>query len=120
MAKRVLIADDAFFMRRILRDILTEAGYEVAGEAKTGVEAVEMYKELAPDLVTLDIVMPEKTGIEAVKAIMEYDPEAIILMCSGMGQRAMVREAIRSGAKDFVVKPFEKSKVLGAIEAVLN
>jgi two-component system chemotaxis response regulator CheY len=99
----VLVCDDALFMRTMVKDILTQAGFAVVGEAENGQQAVEFYKKLKPDLVTMDIIMPEMGGIEAVKKIMEIDPQARILMCSAMGQQALVLEAIQAGAKDFVV-----------------
>ena len=117
---KVLIADDAIFMRTMIRDILEKNGYEVVGEASTGKEAVEKYQRLHPDLVTMDIVMPGMGGIEAVKAIMKIDPNAKILMCSAMGQKALVIEAIQAGAKDFVVKPFQPSSVIEAITRILE
>lgn len=116
----VLICDDAIFMRRMISDILSQAGYTVAGEAANGVQAVEMYRKLKPDLVTMDIVMPDMGGIDAVKAIIGEDPEARILMCSAMGQQALVIEAIEAGARDFVVKPFQPGRVLEAVQRVLG
>ncbi|MEZ5163964.1 MAG: response regulator [Fimbriimonadaceae bacterium] len=106
MAKRILITDDALFMRVTLKNILTQNGYEVVGEAQNGAEAVKLYGELKPDLVTMDITMPEMDGLEALKKIKESDPGATIVMCTAMGQKNMVVEAIQSGAKDFIVKPF--------------
>ena len=120
MAHTVLVCDDAIFMRTMVGDILTKAGYEVVGEAETGLQAVEKYKELKPDLVTMDIVMPDMGGIEAVKEIVKDDSSAKILMCSAMGQQALVVEAIQAGAKDFVVKPFQPSRVLEAVQRVLG
>jgi two-component system chemotaxis response regulator CheY len=116
----VLVCDDAIFMRTMIADILTQAGFEVIGEAESGVQAVEKYRQLKPDLVTMDIVMPDMGGIDAVRAICEVDPEARILMCSAMGQQALVVEAIQAGAKDFVVKPFQPSRVLEAVQRVLG
>jgi len=118
MAKKVLIVDDAAFMRMLLRDIITKAGYEVAGEAANGVEAVEKYRELKPDVVTMDITMPEMDGIQAIKKIREIDPGAKIIVCSAMGQQSMVIEAIQAGAKDFIVKPFQHSRVVEALAKV--
>jgi two-component system chemotaxis response regulator CheY len=115
----VLICDDAIFMRTMVRDILTQAGFDVIGEAETGVQAVSKYQELRPDLVTMDIVMPDMGGIDAVRQICTLDPTARILMCSAMGQQALVVEAIQAGAKDFVVKPFQPSRVLEAVQRVL-
>jgi two-component system chemotaxis response regulator CheY len=107
-------------MRTMIRDILTDAGYEVVGEAATGIEAVERYKSLKPDLVTMDIVMPDLGGIDAVREIVKFDPAARVLMCSAMGQQALVVEAIQAGAKDFVVKPFQPSRVLEAVRRALG
>lgn len=120
MAQTVLVCDDAIFMRTMIGDILTGAGFEVIGEAESGVQAVEKYKQLRPDLVTMDIVMPELGGIDAVREICRFDPSARILMCSAMGQQALVVEAIQAGAKDFVVKPFQPSRVLEAVQRVLG
>lgn len=119
MGKRVLIVDDAAFMRMMIKNILTKHGYEVVGEAANGKEAVKLYKQLKPDVVTMDITMPEMDGIEGVKAIRAIDPNAKIIMISAMGQQAMVMEAIQAGAKDFIVKPFQQERVLQALERVL-
>ncbi|MFL2071896.1 response regulator [Marinilactibacillus psychrotolerans] len=116
MAKRVLIVDDAAFMRIKLKDILEKNGYEVAAEAQNGIEAVEKYKETEPDLVTMDITMPEKDGVEALKEIKAMDPKAVVLMCSAMGQQSMVMDAIRAGAIDFIVKPFDTERVIKALD----
>jgi two-component system chemotaxis response regulator CheY len=107
-------------MRTLLSDILSQSGFEVIGEAETGVQAIERYKQLRPDLVTMDIVMPDMGGIDAVREITKFDSEARILMCSAMGQQALVVEAIQAGAKDFVVKPFQPSRVLEAVQRVLG
>jgi len=115
----VLVCDDAIFMRTMISDILSQAGFEVVGEAESGLQAVAKYRELKPDLVTMDIVMPDMGGIEAVREICKSDPEAKILMCSAMGQQALVVEAIQAGAKDVVVKPFQPSRVLEAVQRVL-
>lgn len=120
MGARVLIVDDAAFMRMMLRDILTKNGYEVAAEAENGVQAVERYKEVKPDLVTMDITMPEMDGITAVKEIKKFDPHARIVMVSAMGQQAMVIEAIQAGALDFVVKPFQPDRVIEAVRKALS
>lgn len=120
MSRTVLIVDDAIFMRTMIGDILKAAGFEVAGEASTGAEAVEKYKELEPDLVTMDIVMPDMGGIDAVREIIKFDPDAKILMCSAMGQQGLVVEAIQAGARDFVVKPFQPSRVLEAVQRLLG
>ena len=119
MTHTVLVCDDAIFMRTMISDILSQAGFEVVGEAESGLQAVEKYRELKPDLVTMDIVMPDMGGIEEVREICKSDPEAKILMCSAMGQQALVVEAIQAGAKDFVVKPFQPSRVLEAVQRVL-
>ncbi|MBL8048753.1 MAG: response regulator [Chthonomonas sp.] len=115
MAKRILITDDALFMRVTLKNILTGAGYEVVGEAANGVESVELFKKLKPDLVTMDITMPELDGIGALKAIKGIDPDARVVMCTAMGQKNMVVEAIQAGAKDFIIKPFQPDRVLESI-----
>jgi len=120
VSQTVLVCDDAIFMRTMISDILTQAGYEIVGEAETGVEAIDKYKQLKPDLVTMDIVMPDLGGIEAVREIVSFDPAARILMCSAMGQQALVVEAIQAGARDFVVKPFQPSRVLEAVQRVLG
>lgn len=120
MANRILIVDDAAFMRMMLKDILNKNGYDVCGEASNGNEALEKYKELKPDLVTLDITMPEKDGISALKDIRAFDSGAKCVMCSAMGQQAMVIEAIQSGARDFIVKPFQADRVLESIRKVLD
>lgn len=120
MSRTVLICDDALFMRTMLGNILKQAGFQVVGEAENGNQAVERYHELKPDLVTMDIVMPEKGGIDAVRDIVKEDPAARILMCSAMGQQGLVVEAIQAGAKDFVVKPFQPSRVLEAVQRVLG
>ncbi|PWU68862.1 response regulator [Gracilibacillus dipsosauri] len=120
MSKRVLIVDDAAFMRMMVKDILTKNGYEVVGEAQDGVEAVEKYDELKPDLVTMDITMPEMDGIAALKEIKGKDSEANIIMCSAMGQQAMVIDAIQAGARDFIVKPFQADRVIEAISKVIG
>ncbi|MEH7504889.1 response regulator [Neobacillus drentensis] len=117
---RVLIVDDAAFMRMMLKDILTKNGLEVVGEAVNGADAIDKYRELNPDIVTMDITMPEKDGITAVKEIRALHPQAKIIMCSAMGQQPMVLEAIQSGAKDFVVKPFQPDRVMESIKKVLG
>jgi len=117
---RILIVDDAKFMRMTLSTILTKAGHEIVGEGENGRDAIRLYRELQPDLVTLDITMPEVSGIQAVKEIKNEFPNAKVIMCSAMGQQKMVVEAIESGAKDFIVKPFDASRVADAIEKILN
>ena len=119
MSHTVLICDDAVFMRTMVSDILQKAGFQIVGEAGTGIEAVEKYKQLKPDLVTMDIVMPELGGIDAVREIRKVDPAARVLRCSAMGQQALVVEAIQAGAKDFVVKPFVANRVVEAAKRVL-
>ncbi len=120
MNQTVLICDDAIFMRTMIGDILTQAGFQIVGEAETGLQAVEKYRSLKPQLVTMDIVMPDMGGIDAVREIVKEDPNAKILMCSAMGQQALVIEAIQAGARDFVVKPFQPSRVLEAVQRVLG
>jgi two-component system chemotaxis response regulator CheY len=116
---KVLVVDDAAFMRMMVKDILRKGGYEVIGEAEDGARAIERYKDLRPDLVTMDITMPDMDGIQAVREIRRVDPRARIIMCSAMGQQAMVIDAIQAGAKDFVVKPFQPERVLEAVRKVL-
>jgi two-component system chemotaxis response regulator CheY len=116
---RILVADDAAFMRMMIKNILTQNGHEVVGEAENGAEAVERYAELKPDVTTMDITMPEKDGIAALKEILAADPSAKVVMCSALGQEAKVIESIRSGAKDFVVKPFQQDRVLSAVTKAL-
>ncbi|MBB6633523.1 response regulator [Cohnella thailandensis] len=118
MAK-ILVVDDAAFMRMMLRDILLNGGHEVVAEAANGLEAVEQYSICKPDLVTMDITMPVMEGIDAVKQIRQNDPNAKIIMCSAMGQQGMVVQSIQAGARDFVVKPFQAERVLEAIGKVL-
>lgn len=120
MAKKILLVDDASFMRMMLKNILVGAGYEIAGEAENGAKAVGLYTSLKPDLVIMDIIMPEMGGIDAVREILAKDPNAKVLMCSSMGQQALVVEAIQAGAKDFIVKPFQPSNVLDAVRKVLG
>ena len=120
MAKSVLICDDAAFMRVMIKDILTKNGYEVVGEAENGIKAVEKYTETKPDLVMMDITMPEMDGIQALKKIKELDSGATVIMCSAMGQQAMVIESIQAGAKDFIVKPFQADRVIEAVKKVVG
>ena len=117
---RVLVVDDAAFMRKMVKDALTKGGHEVVGEAGNGVEAIERYRELKPDLMTLDITMPEKDGLTALKDIMELDPNAKVVMCSALGQESKVLESIKLGAKDFVVKPFQADRVIDAVGKALG
>ncbi len=120
MAARILIVDDAVFMRNMLRNIFVESGFEIAGEAASGQEAVDRYRELSPQVVTMDIVMPEKNGIEALKEIIQFDPGARVVMCSALGQESLIIEAIESGAKDFIIKPFKAPRVVEVIQRVLG
>lgn len=117
---RVLIVDDAAFMRMMIKDILTKNEYNVVAEAENGAIAVEKYSEVNPDLVLMDITMPEMDGIQALKKIKENDPSALVIMCSAMGQQAMVIESIQAGAKDFIVKPFQADRVLEAVQKVVG
>ena len=119
VSKRVLIVDDAVVMRMMIKGILSKNGFDVVGEAQNGLEAIDKYKALSPDLVTMDMVMPEMDGITAVKQIMSIDPNAKIIMCTSMGQQALVVEAIQAGAKSFVTKPFQPPKILETINKVL-
>jgi len=116
MSKKVLIVDDAVFMRMKLKDILEKNGYEVVGEAQNGQEAFEKYQATTPDLVTMDITMPEVDGLETLKMIRTFDAQAKVVMCSAMGQQGMVMDAIRAGAVDFIVKPFDTDRVITAID----
>ena len=120
MGKNILVVDDAAFMRMMIKDILSKNGYTVAGEAENGAKAVEKYNELKPDLVLMDITMPDKDGIQALKEIKSADPGAKVIMCSAMGQQAMVIESIQAGAKDFIVKPFQADRVLEAVKKVVG
>ena len=120
MGKNILICDDAAFMRMMIKDILTKNGYNVVGEAENGVKAIEMYTETKPDLVLMDITMPEMDGIGALKGIRAKDPNAQVIMCSAMGQQAMVIEAIQAGARDFIVKPFQADRVLEAVRKAVG
>ena len=120
MAKNILICDDAAFMRMMIKDILTKNGYNVVGEAENGVKAIEAYSDCNPDLVLMDITMPEMNGIDAVKAIKALDPSVKIVMVSAMGQQPMVIEAIQAGANDFIVKPFQAERVLEAVKKVIG
>lgn len=125
MAVKVLIVDDAMFMRNMIAEIFTgkkykDEDYEVVAEAENGIEAVEKFKEHGPDIVTMDIVMPEMTGIEALKEIIEADSSASVIMCSALGQDSLVMEALDAGAKDFIVKPFQPEKVLDVVVRILD
>lgn len=120
MAHKILVCDDSMFMRQKIKQALQDAGYEVVGEAETGVEAIARYQELAPDLVTMDVVMPEMSGVDAVREIMRGDAEACIVMCSALAQKKLVTDALQAGARDFVVKPFDDSQLLSAVERALQ
>lgn len=120
MGNNILICDDAAFMRMMIKDILTKNGYNVVGEAENGAKAVEKYQETKPDLVLMDITMPEMDGIQALKKIKSMDPNASVVMCSAMGQQAMVIESIQSGARDFIVKPFQPDRVLEAVKKAVE
>lgn len=117
---RVLVADDASFMRQMIREIVEAEGHEVVGEASDGDEAVEEFRRLHPDVVTMDIVMPRRSGIDAVKGIMDLDSGARIVMCSALGQETLVQEALQAGAKDFIVKPFKPDSVVTTLNKVLE
>ena len=117
---RVLVVDDAAFMRKMLSDVLGKAGHEVVGEGANGNEAVQQFQALRPDIMTLDITMPEKDGLAALKEIVQLDPSARVIMCSALGQESKVLESIKLGAKDFVVKPFQADRVLGAVDKALS
>jgi two-component system chemotaxis response regulator CheY len=117
---RVLVVDDAAFMRKVVSDALVKGGHEVVGEAGNGNEAVTRYLQLRPEVTTLDITMPEKDGLAALQEIMDFDPAARVVMCSALGQESKVLESIKIGAKDFVVKPFQPDRVLGAVDKALS
>jgi two-component system chemotaxis response regulator CheY len=116
---RILVVDDAAFMRKMVGDALTKGGHEVVGEAANGQEAIARFQELKPELMTLDITMPEKDGLAALKEIVQLDPGARVIMCSALGQESKVLESIKLGAKDFVVKPFQADRVLEAVAKAL-
>ena len=120
MANGILIVDDAAFMRMMIKHVLSKNGFEISGEAENGAKAIEKYKETNPDLVIMDITMPEVDGIQAVKEIKKINNAAKIIMCSAMGQQAMVIEAIQAGAKDFIVKPFQAERIIEAVKKVLG
>ena len=120
MSKRVLIVDDAMFMRMKLKDLLEKNDFQVVAEAQNGIEAIEKYKSEKPDLVTMDITMPEMDGVEALKQIKAFDSDAKVVMCSAMGQQAMVMEAIQAGAADFIVKPFESERVIQSLNKAIR
>ena len=120
MKSRVLIADDASFMRQMIREIIEPEGFEIVAEAADGVQAVEQYEAARPDLVTMDIVMPKRSGLDAVKAILETDPTACVVMCSALGQESLVMEALQAGAKDFIVKPFKLDAVIETLNRLVE
>ena len=120
MANGILIVDDAAFMRMMIKDVLSKNGFEICGEAENGAKAIEKFKEGNPDLVIMDITMPEVDGIQAVKEIKKINSAAKIIMCSAMGQQAMVIEAIQAGAKDFIVKPFQAERIIEAVKKVIG
>ena len=117
---RILVADDASFMRQMIREIVEMEGHEVVAEASDGIEAIEQFKNHHPDVVTMDIVMPRRSGIDAVKAILEFDPTARVVMCSALGQETLVTEALQAGARDFIVKPFKPDSVVDTLKKVLE
>ena len=120
MSIKILVVDDAIFMRGLIRDIFARGPFVIAGEAENGVEAVRLYQQLRPDLTTMDIVMPQMDGITALKEIVRLDPGARVVMCSALGQEALIAEAIEAGARDFIVKPFQPSRVLKVVQSVLG
>ncbi|HDX9579754.1 response regulator [Bacillus cytotoxicus] len=121
MAHKILVVDDAVFMRTMIKNLLqSNSDFEIIGEAENGIEAIQKYKELQPDIVTLDITMPEMDGLEALKEIIKIDANAKIVICSAMGQQGMVLDAIKSGAKDFIVKPFQADRVIEALTKVVT
>ena len=120
MSVKILVVDDAIFMRSMIRDIFARVPFVIAGEAENGVEAVRLYQELRPDLTTMDIVMPQMDGITALREIMRIDPAAKVVMCSALGQETLIAESIEAGARDFIVKPFQSSRVLKVVQSVLG
>ena len=116
--KRLLVVDDAMLMRKMIRDVAIEAGWEVAGEARNGAEAVELYDRLRPDLVTMDVVMPEMSGLEALRRIRAVDPDAQVVMVTALDQKQTLMESIRDGAIDFIVKPFDRGRVISLLTKV--
>lgn len=120
MASRVLIVDDLAFIKLIIKDTLEKTGFEVAGEASNGLEAIEQYKRLRPDIVLMDITMPKMDGIQALQEIVKIDPQAKVIMCSALGQQKLIIQSIQLGAKDFIVKPFKPERIVGAIKKALN
>ena len=120
MNKRILIVDDSFYMRTMLKNMLTDAGYEVVGEAANGAQAVEMANATTPDLITLDVILPDNTGLDVLKSIRQTQPAAKVVMCSAVGQEVIVNEAIENGALAYIVKPFSEEKVLEIVGAALQ
>ena len=120
MSAKVLIVEDAKFMRKMLREIFKKAGYDVVGEAENCEKGIDLYKNKKPDLVTMDIIMPDMSGLEALKEILEFDPNAKVVMCSALSQQAMVVDALQSGAKDFIEKPFQAEKIVEVAKKVLG
>ena len=120
MAARVLIVDDLSFIKLLIRDTLEKTGFEVVGEASNGLEAIDLYKKIHPDVVLMDITMPRMDGIQALQEIVKYDKNAKVIMCSALGQQKLIIQSIQYGAKDFIVKPFKQERIVGAIKKVLN
>ncbi|GAB3648584.1 chemotaxis protein CheY [Hymenobacter agri] len=120
MNKRILIVDDSFYMRTMLKNMLTDAGYEVVGEAANGAQAVEMATSTNPDLITLDVILPDNTGLDVLKSLRKTQPNAKVVMCSAVGQEVIVNEAIENGALAYIVKPFSEEKVLEIVGSALQ
>lgn len=120
MAKRILVVDDAMFMRATVKRILEQAGYEIAGEAENGEIATKQYSELKPDAVLMDITMPVMDGISAAKAILSSDPQAVVLMCTALGQQNLVIQAIQAGVKDYIIKPFQAERVIEGVSKAIG
>ena len=120
MTPRILVVDDLAFIKLIIRDTLEKKGFDVAGEASNGIEAIEMYIKLKPDIVLMDITMPRMDGIQALSKIMSLDSNAKVIMCSALGQQRLIIQSIKLGAKDFIVKPFKSERIIGAIKKTLN
>ncbi|HEX8427551.1 MULTISPECIES: response regulator [Hymenobacter] len=120
MKNRILIVDDSFYMRTMLKNVLTDAGYEVVGEAANGQQAIEMAAATKPDLITLDVILPDNTGLDVLKGIRENDPDVKVVMCSAVGQEVIVNEALESGASAYIVKPFSEEKVLEIVGGALS
>ena len=120
MSVRILLADDLSFMRMVQKDILEDKGYRIVGEASDGIEAIEKYKALSPDIIILDITMPNMNGLDAMYNILKIDPSAKIVMCSALGQQQLIVEAIKAGVKDFIVKPFKSERMLSAIAKAIK